>query len=394
MNMHTALNRLMVFVAAFVFVLLTSADIVHAKDAVRTQITDAGGGIVTENGAFQTPGTYAIGTIKVDYLVVGEQFPHDEDFITLTMCLDTLAGKSRPATNYPATVFVHQVGTPNVSLNVNPSSLLFSGTGDEHCVEVKVSVPASVALDPEYQQDGTTLVANLQLSTPPRSHLDTVTTVKIHLTLVHPSATAACVVPLHFVADNGFNNSLSDNGINLSAHVNNGLNTNHQGHHTVALVNTCATDQHIDLNTALDTNFGLQSAAAVQTTTVNQEFVDIAELLSSPLPPPANQGVQMCLSNILIPANQSFVLKQHISMNSDAKFPGTGCNPGTDCADNQTLGSWSYDGFSYWAHTTGGLNCADLGLSVDVDPNQGTTTIPINQVSYTGPSAPATEYAP
>jgi len=364
-----------------------------AKDAVEATIENYGSnGFVIENGAFQTPGTYAIGTIKVNYMIPEHQFPADQTLKTFDLCLDVLVGKPKPPTVYPATVEIYQVGSPEVLLDLEYDNVVFDEdkAPNHPCVEVKVSVPAVIANDPAYQEDGTELVANLQLSTPSGTHLDTVTTVKVHLTLVHPSQTA-CIVPLHLVANNDINSNLSSTGIVLSVHVDNGLNTSQQGRHVVALVNTCSEAKTIDLNTALNEHFKLQSSAAVQTTNVNQEIADINQLLGVNWGSATwtNNGNALCLSGVSVPANQTFVVAEHISMKSSALHPGSSGPVG-----GQGLPDWFYGGFTYGAYTTGGA-CASSGtLSPDMDPNQGSVSIPINYIDYNGKDAPADEYPP
>ncbi|VXC51174.1 hypothetical protein PSEUDO8AS_90141 [Pseudomonas sp. 8AS] len=356
--------------------------LVYAKDAVRVTVEGVDGGTVVQNGAFQTPGTFAVGTVKIDYPIIGMQFPADETIKQFQLCLDTIEGKSKPATAYPAVVDLTQVGTPDVNLALSQSSLQFSGSGSLACTNVTVSVPGLVANDPDFQEDGTELVANLQLATGPRIHLDTVTTVKIHLTLVHPSE-IACIRPLHMVANSGLDSSLSDTGITLSVNTKTFLNTSHQGQHVVALVNTCADARTVGLDTTINANFELQSAAAVQTTTKNQQPVDIPQLLDAIAPDDfGNPSSNMCLPSIGIPGMQMFVVKQHIKMKNSAAYPGA-------------LGSmtdWYYGDFTYASLAPN--TCATPSPSPDVDPSTGEVSIPINGVTYSGPTPPDDETAP
>ena len=257
------------------------------------------------------------------------------------------------------------------------------GPGESSCTSVTVAVPVEVANDPDFQADGTELVANLQLSTGPRVHLDTVTTVKVHLTLVHPDETA-CLVPLHMVASNDFGSNLGSSGITLQVHMENGLQSSPQGQHVVALVNTCSEARSVGLNTAINPNFELQSAAAVQTTTRNQKIVDLSALLTALQDSNtfANQGSTMCLPSVSIPAQQTFIVKQHVKMKTTAAFPGA----------KGSMAEWLYGGFTYAALNAN--TCAVPVPSADVDPAQGEVSIPVNMIDYTGPSAWADEYPP
>ena len=185
-----------------------------AKDAVRTMIDVAPHATVVANGAFQTPGTYAVGTIKLDYFISAFNFSGVEE--TFTMCLDTVAGHDKPATNYAVDVAIEQIGSKDISLAVDSSPVHFAtATSPPQCVDVTISVPEDIANDPDFQVDGTKLVGILQLSAPARAHLDTVTTIKVNLTLVHPSA-EACVRALHLVADQNFDGNVSQSGITVT----------------------------------------------------------------------------------------------------------------------------------------------------------------------------------
>jgi hypothetical protein len=351
----------------------------QANDALRAKVIDADGGIVTENGAFLTPGTYAIGTLKVHYFVTGRQFQADMPR-TITVCFDTVAatakGASKQATNYPATVTLEQVGGAHVVLAPSQSPLEFGYTGDEHCIELTATVPATVANDPAYQDDGEELVANLQLRTPSGTNLDTVTTIKVHLTLVHPTA---CLRPLHTVMNQDLSTDLTLAGISLSFQQNQAkLSSNPVfPHHVLALVNTCDEAVTVDVQTGIDENFAVFHSSAVRTTTLNQEVDDTAALLSTGLiwdSFSTVNGATMCLQNVNVPANQTVVIGQRISILESGKFPG---GPGA-----RELGSSSYDGFGFSAHQAGGA--CQLGLSDEVLPNRGVASVPVTAVQYTG----------
>jgi len=378
-----------------------------AKDAVEASIENYGSnGVLTENGSFQTPGTYAIGTIKLNYVITANQFPTTPELKNFDLCLEVLEGKPKPPTNYPATVHIDQIGSSEILLDLEYDNVVFNEqkAPNHPCVNVKVSVPEAVANDPAYQVDGTELVGILQLSTDSGTHLDTVTTVKVYLTLVHPLP-GICVVPLHFVANNDITTNLSSAGISLAVHMTNGLNTSQQGKHVIALVNTCAEAKTVDLKTAISPYFGLQSASAVQTTTVNQEFIDIAALLSATLNSTATwagNGTNLCLNGVNLPGNQTFVVAEHIQMNPKILTQGQTLPAGSLLAKhpgqfgpNQGLTGWSYGGFTYEARAdSDGATCGTGALSGDVSPNQGNALIPINVITYNGPGAPNpnTEY--
>jgi hypothetical protein len=383
------MNLRSLFVVGAMGVLGTTG-VAYAKDAVRADVTDAAGAVVTENGAFSVPGTYAVGTLKLHYFVTGHAFPPGT-YAAPEICFDTLAAKSKPETRYPATMYLDQIGGEEVVLMPSNNAPTFYETGHESCVTLDVSIPSYIAEDPDYQEDGTELVGNLRLSTPPRTHLDTVTTIKVHLTLVHPSETA-CVVPLHFVSDNDFGANVSATGLSLQ------YNTQQQTvssdptrpSHTVALVNTCEDDVTVDLGTAINGNFGLFHTNAIRTTTANQEYEDIDALLAGQqdLPGPGVGG-PWCFEGVTVPGNQTYILAQVMSIRNDADFPGAYAD-----SIGRGLGSWDYDGFTFATYAPVAGGCGTGAPSADVDPNSGSTSIPVSRVTFSGPGAPDTETRP
>jgi hypothetical protein len=306
------------------------------------------------------------------------------------MCLDTLTNGSRPVTSYPATVHLDQVGSTNVVLQMSPEAVTFASADDDgKCVDIAVSVPDSVASDPAFQADSTELAANLQISAPGGTHLDTVTTVKVHLTLVHPTA---CIRALHFVLNQDFTSNLGANGVRLSINrANRNLNMSPvDAQHLLALVNTCGQSLNVDVATAINDNFELFQANAVRTTNLNQELADETELLGSGLDWDAMGNITppaMCLQNVAVPANQTLVLAQRVRIRSAGNFPGIYA-----ASIGRATTGWSYEGFSYQTHIAG-TACAG-GLSGDVLPNSGDVALPVNQVSVSGQGAPVVEYAP
>jgi hypothetical protein len=289
-------------------------------------------------------------------------------------------------------VTIEQIGSDKLLLAIDSGPVRFEGAAEQACVEVTATVPAWIANDPDFQEDGTKLGGIIRLATPPRSHLDTVTTVKVSFTLTHPSATA-CVRALHLVANHSFDNDYSDAGIALSFQTSQGKLSSSPNdlQHLLALVNSCTYQVSVDLNTAINENFDLHQTSAVRTTALEQVIVDIDDLLDVNLnwDNLTNQGGNMCLQGIVIPARQTFVLAQRNRIKEGGLFPG-------EYADNldpsRALGSWEYDGYTYATHLTGGTECADLAFSTDVDPSQGSVAVPVNEVSFTGTQP--TEYPP
>src|SRR5678815_6038565 len=100
-----------------------------------------------------------------------------------------------------------------------------------------------VATNPSFQVDGSELVANLQLVTPNRSNLDTVTTIQVHLLLAHPTD---CLKAYSFITNN--DNTAQIGSIQVSKKVNNGqVSSDPQNpHYIVVVTNTCSVAQCVD----------------------------------------------------------------------------------------------------------------------------------------------------
>jgi hypothetical protein len=236
---------------------LTFAGGAWAKDALKTTV-EANGFTFEQNGNPLAAGTYAVGTLKVYMVVVGTQWPESLSPVELDLAVEER--KSNPATRYPVPIRLRQAG----------SGLLLTPTPAEHWIEdaawtgsssIVVSVPQSTIDDPAMNADGTQLVANLHAETTAnRSGLDTVTTVKIIATLVHPDE-AACLKTATFVSDNALSRNLSTaaGGLDFTYgyNKNNGSfnwsvtpqNTQLRDH--VIVVNTCATEQYYDARIGL-----------------------------------------------------------------------------------------------------------------------------------------------
>jgi hypothetical protein len=376
---------------------LGASGVANAKDAVATAIFGVNGdgfpALVTENGQGLTPGTYAIGTITVDYFVTGFQFPTNWHG-GFRMCLDTVGAGGRQAAEYPANVLVKQVGSSDLSIGGVAATVPFSGVNDDpdpvvgtKCVDITASVPAAVAGNPTFQVDGTTLVANLQESTDGRN-IDTPTTVKVRVTLVHPTA---CVRAVHLMSNNDFTIDLGAAGITTS------INKSNQRlaaqpvdlQHLLALVNTCDTAQSVDVTATINENFEVFQSNGIRTTSVAQEVADGDELLGAGLDWDDLDDLnpaEMCLLNVDVPAHQSFIFTQRVRINDDGNFPGTyAATLGRD------LGAWQYGGFTYAMNPSDGssTSCPAFGSSSE----EGEVEVPVNSVTVNGPGG-GTQNAP
>lgn len=384
--------------ASAVLALLGAVGAAQAKDAVQTTIVNVGGdgfpALVTENGAALTPGTYAIGTIMVDYFVTGFSFPTDWQG-SFRMCLDTVTISTKQATAYPANVYVRQVGASSLSIAGVPATVAFASAADNpdpetgsRCVDVSVSVPPSVAGSAEFQEDGTVLVANLQQSTDAGAHLDTPTTVKARVTLVHPTA---CVRAVHLVANDDFTVDLGVAGIEMKINKSNRKLSSNPVHmqHVLALVNTCDATQTVDVTAAVNENFEVFHSNGIRTTSLGQEVADAGQLLGQGLDWDDLDNLnpaEMCLLNVAIGGHQSFIFSQRVGVVESGYFPGTYA-----ASLWRDLGAWGYDGFTYAMNASNGESTA---CPVFGDAHEsGEVTVPVKQVTVTG-NGGGVQYAP
>jgi hypothetical protein len=107
------------------------------------------------------------------------------NFGYFTLDLSIQGGKNTPATNYPVTLSLKQTGSANLDLVPVTDSFNVDSVTWHDSTRVNINIPASVASNPSFQVDGSELVANLQMVTPNRSNLDTVTTIQVHLRSRH-----------------------------------------------------------------------------------------------------------------------------------------------------------------------------------------------------------------
>lgn len=189
-------------------------------------------------------------------------------------------------------------------------------------------------MDPE-------LVANLQMVTPNRSNLDTVTTIQVHLLLAHPTD---CLKAYSFITNN--DNTAQIGSIQVLKKVNNGqVSSDPQNpHYIVVVTNTCSVAQCVDTRFGINSDFQLKGAQAVKTFSSNSlidTFSDVSSFFDGD-PVASPKGVSMCLTapattlcgsgGIPVTAGESFLRKADITIKSNASFPPPAQYTGFDAA--------------------------------------------------------------
>src|SRR5918993_218024 len=149
-------------------------------DAVRAGVTVPAGQqqvpVLTENGQGYTQGTYAVGTIHLDYTVVGTSFPAGA-FATFQLNMSDVYTSGR-APSYPTLLSISQNGSDKVGLTAANSPVSVWGIDWPSSGMVTVSISPEVAGDPELDDDGDVIVGKLQLASDDQ-HLKTTTDVLV-----------------------------------------------------------------------------------------------------------------------------------------------------------------------------------------------------------------------
>ena len=306
--------------ALIVLSALAASSTASASDAVQAGITVAAGQptpVVTENGHGYTPGNYAVGTIHLDYVHVGTTFPAG-DFATFNLNLGMYdTQQSGKETAYAFLLTLRDNGSPNLTLTPGSSPLLVTSREWTSSVPVVISIPSSVGLDPDMNDDGDVLTSQLQLSTPGPAHVKSVPTIIVHIRLVHPTV---CLKAYNFITDATLANIVTTTQVNVNRQgaVN---STNPYGSlsDNVLVVNTCNFGQEsFDLQVYLDPRFSTQPnnnpGNAVFTFATAGE-VDAASFDISAFGTGTARGQNLCLQNVVVPAGTSFLATVHIAIN-------------------------------------------------------------------------------
>ena len=279
--------------------------------------------VMTENGTGYTPGTYAVGTIHLNYTMVGMKFlPGSFAAFQLNLLDISSSGK---APEYPVSLALEQVGGDVVNLSPSNSPLAISGIGWDSSVLVTVSISDSVAADPALNEDGDVLVAHLQLRAG-SPHVKTPTDILVKIKLVHPTA---CLKVYDFITDASLAHSITSTEVNVnrSGKV---TSTNPYGSlsHNVMVVNTCGTDESFDLRVYLDSWFSTQpnnnpGNAVFTFATAGEIDPDVFKIAS--FGAGTAQGQNLCLQNVAVPAGSTFLATVHTNINNGwlvASLPG------------------------------------------------------------------------
>jgi hypothetical protein len=311
---------------------VASASFARAGDDVRASVAIPAGQpepIVTANGNPVAQGSYAVGTIRLEYTYVGFMF-QPGPFGSFELGLDTVA-KNGAATVYPAGLTLSQAGASNVSLAATPSAFTLSGSPWSGTSIVDISIPASVLSDPTLAEDGAVIVGNLQLASSSGSKLGTPTSVQVKIRLVHPTA---CLKQYTFLSDREVNANIASVVIRYGTrggNVDKLMNMNpNAGAQVVLLVNTCGDDRAVDLRVAPDSRFvfgpGDGNTTFVYGTAgvLAPGAIDLTTLAAG-----ASYKHVLDVSDVLVAAGRSVLVKVHLVLDPTLDRNTIGSDPFT-----------------------------------------------------------------
>lgn len=300
--------------------LVTASTAAFANDQITSTVSSSTPpAVIVNNGV-------ASGTIQLGYTYVGSSLPcGTSPFATFNLGLVDTAGTNGQAPSYPVTLNLAQSGngTP-VQLTPSPATFSVSGPGWSGSSSVSVYINCANLAAAGAPFDGQEIVGNLNESTDPSgSHLETISTIQVHITLAIPSA-SACLKLYSFQTDQDSGALL--NSVSVTANKKNGSFTTVKSTNPGTLsvdglvVNTCTTSQSFDLNVGLDPNWGtIPSNSAGNATFTYSAYtgdIDLSSfnLLASGIGTPA--GEALCLQNVSLPVGDSFLATVHSAINS------------------------------------------------------------------------------
>jgi hypothetical protein len=257
--------------------------------------------ILTTNGV-------ANGTIHLTYTYVGTTFPAG-DFGCFDLGMAVAYDNGIKAPTYPASLSIGQIGGENVLLTPSTLTMTAYGIGivPGSPQRYTVAINPSVASNPALNEDGDTIVGNLQLGSSD-NQLRTVTNVLVKIVLVHPSTnclktyqeilnkdTFAFVPSLAVNIQNGGPSTGKVNNSNPPCILD-----------SVLIANTCNLDHSFDLLLSPSANFEVQTAAAgnsihVYTASGEQNFASFATATGT------GKGTNYCVSSLVVPSNTTLL---------------------------------------------------------------------------------------
>lgn len=309
-------------ILAFVLMLAFAGGTALANDKIISTITIPTGQpvpVIEDNGV-------ASGNIRLNYTVVGTQFPCGTTaFASFKLNLDGKAGTGQTGT-YPADLNLAESGngTP-VDLSPVPNYFSVGGATFSNSSLVTITIDCGKLDGPPADGDVIDGQMNEKATVPSSNksaHIDTITTVQVHIKLVFPTA---CLKLYSFESDQDSGVLLADPlEVKIGKHDGNVTATTPVGQISVdALVaNICASTETFDLLIDLGpwhTNpHGNPGNATFIFTTAGEIDPDTYNLAEFGTGTPKGQA--LCMTNVALTGGSSFLTRVHSSLQN---VPGT-----------------------------------------------------------------------
>jgi hypothetical protein len=305
--MRTKLTQ--VLPAALFLALASTA--AFANDQIVSTVSNSSTGpqaVIVNNGV-------PSGTIQLWYTYVASSFPCGQ-FSQFNLALQDLAGSNGQHPSYPVQLNLAQSGsgTP-VQFSADPNSFNVTGPGWSANSTVNVSINCSNLGTP---YDGQQIDGNLNEQTMPAgSHLDTISTIQVHIKLVLPSA--ACLKLYSFETDQDSGSLLTS--VDVVVNRSGSVKATNPGTLSVdgLVVNTCSSTQILDLSVGLDPKWQTipnnNPGNATFTYDISGE-IDPTTLGVVAFGSGTPAGQTTCLRNVTLPAGDSFLATIHSAIMS------------------------------------------------------------------------------
>jgi hypothetical protein len=297
-------------VAGLVFALAALSGSAWANDNLVSTVSIPAGQpvpVIEVNGVAQ-------GNIRLTYTVVGSTFPCGT-FAQFNLGLVDQAGAGHAGV-YPSDLSLAQSGggTP-VQLSPSPGTLTVNGIGWSGSSLVTVSIDCSKV--PALPADGYVIDGQMNEMIDGSRHINTISSVQVHIKLVLPTA---CLKLYSFESDQDTGDLLTSVTVNSSRGT---IRSTNPGQVSVdaLVVNTCGITQTFNLLMGLDplwqTNPQGNPGNATFTYTTAGEF-DPNTFNLAAFGAGTPQGQSLCLNNISLAANDSFLARVHTGIGNFA----------------------------------------------------------------------------
>ncbi len=297
---------------AILLLIVAAGTAAAGNDAVQATVTIPAGQptpILKLNGSGLTPGNYAIGTIQLYYTVQGFQFPTGL-FATFNLGLGIAGGTS--SSDYPVPLALAQTGSSDVLVTPLTSTFTAGSVLWADNTLVTISIPPGIT----NVHDGDEIVGNLQIAQVGQHHMNTTTTIQVHIKLVFPTA---CLKLYDFITDESLTTTLTSTDVNVNTRKGTVTSTNPFGSlsDNVLVVNTCSVAKSFDVRITLDSWFRTNPSdnpgnAVLMFTTAGE--VDPETFFSTAFGTGAPQGQALDFTNVTLEAGHTLLLTVHMAI--------------------------------------------------------------------------------